>query len=518
MSEVNGLPAGWVMTTLNDVGRWCGGGTPSKENPAYWNEGKVPWLSPKDMKAFRLLDSEDHITQFATEETNIKQFPPGTVLFVVRSGILSRTLPVGVSEVFATMNQDLKGITPYPGINPNYLAYYLVANERGILHQCSKDGTTVASIEVGRLREYPVPLAPTSEQARIVEKAEELLSDLDAGVSSLERARANLKKYRAAVLRAAVTGELTAEWRATHPNVEPATKLLDRILAERREKWEAKFTAAGKTTPKKWRGKGLETVRPDTTECPDIPSGWCMATVEQLGAVQLGRQRSPKNRSDKHPTRYIRAANITESGLSLDDLLDMEFTPAEQEIYRLQAGDILLSEASGSPDQVGKPSIWNDEVPNCCFQNTVIRLRPEKLSSRYLLIVFQHFYFNKLFARVAAGVGINHLSAAKFAALTVPVPPLLEQEIIVSEVEQRLSVIEATENYIAASLKRASRLRHSILKEAFIGRLVPQDPADEPASVLLDRARQARAALNGSTGVTRQRSRGRKNDQPELFE
>jgi len=99
-----------------------------------------------------------------------------------------------------------------------------------------------------------------------------------------------------------------------------------------------------------------------------------MVRIRDVGNVQLGRQRSPKNRSKDYPTRYIRAANITDFGFDLSDLLDMEFTPKERERYRLRKGDIVLSEASGSPDQVGKPACWNDELPLCCFQNTVIRL------------------------------------------------------------------------------------------------------------------------------------------------
>src|SRR4051794_40659954 len=107
MSNNGGIPKSWSFTTLGEIGEWYGGGTPSKENPSYWAAGTVPWVSPKDMKSLRLSDSEDHISELAMQETNVKPFPSGTVLVVVRSGILSRTLPVAVCEVPATMNQDL---------------------------------------------------------------------------------------------------------------------------------------------------------------------------------------------------------------------------------------------------------------------------------------------------------------------------------------------------------------------------------------------------------------------------
>ncbi len=346
----------------------------------------------------------------------------------------------------------------------------------------------------------PFLLPPQEEQHRIVAKIEELFSDLDAGVAALERARVNLRRYRTAVLKAAVEGRLTAAWRASHPCVEPASKLLERILIERRKKWEAdqltRYADAGKTPPKDWQKKYVEPTPQDSGGLPELPEGWCWASVEQLGDVQLGRQRSPKNRSDRYPTKYIRAANLTEEGLDITDVLDMEFQPKELGAYRLHPGDILLSEASGSPDQVGKPIVWNGEIEDCCFQNTVIRLRPTGIPSEYPLTVFRHYYRSKMFAKVSAGVGINHLSAAKFSVLPFPLAPLVEQKEIASEVEERLSVIAVSEQQIQANLRRAARLRQSILKRAFAGKLVAQNPADEPASVLLARIRAERQERN----------------------
>jgi type I restriction enzyme S subunit len=355
------------------------------------------------------------------------------------------------------------------------------------------NGTTRLKLTQGAMRRIQIPVAPLNEQRRIVAKIEELFSDLDAGVAALKRAKANLKRYRASVLKAAVEGKLTEEWRAKHPAKEPASELLARILKERRQKWEsdqlAKFAAAGKQPPKNWREKYVEPSPPETDGLPELPDDWCWASVEQLGNVQLGRQRSPKNRSDEFPTKYIRAANLTETGLDLTDVMDMEFQPKELETYRLHPGDILLSEASGSPDQVGKPVVWKGEIEDCCFQNTVIRLRPMGISSEYTLTVFRHYYRSKLFAKVSAGVGINHLSAGKFSALPFPLAPDVEQKQIVAEVEEQLSIIAVAERQLESKLTRAARLRQSILKRAFEGKLVPQDPSDEPASVLLERLR-----------------------------
>ncbi|MBP7041778.1 MAG: restriction endonuclease subunit S [Chloroflexi bacterium] len=226
---------------------------------------------------------------------------------------------------------------------------------------------------------------------------------------------------------------------------------------------------------------------------PELPAGWAWVKVDALGEVQLGRQRSPKNRSKDFPTKYIRAANITENGLALTDVMDMEFKPDDFQRYQLMYGDILLSEASGSPDQVGKPALWRDQIPNCCFQNTVIRLRLlDSLYGEYFLHLFKHFYTNGVFAKTASGVGINHLSAGKFASLSAPLAPVNEQKQIVQEIDLRLSVIDQLEQTITDALQQAEALRQSILKKAFAGQLVPQDPQDEPASVLLSRIRAAK--------------------------
>ncbi len=330
-----------------------------------------------------------------------------------------------------------------------------------------------------------IPLPPLPEQQRIVAEIEKQFTRLDAGVAALMRVRANLKHYRAAVLLAACEGKLVpteAEMRRTAdiadkemrlsassaksavktPPFETGEQLLQRILTERRQNWQG-------------RGRYTEPAAPDVTELPGIPDGWAWASVEQLGDVQLGRQRSPKNVAKNYPTKYIRAANITERGIDVSDVLEMEFSPVERERFALRDGDIVLSEASGSPSQVGKPAIWRNELPLCCFQNTVLRLRAVVAASRFVLLAFQHCYMNGVFAKVAGGVGINHLGAEKFSAVPFPLPPLAEQTRIVAEVERRLSVVDELESVVSANLQRAARLRQSILQKAFTGELTGED-------------------------------------------
>ena len=218
--------------------------------------------------------------------------------------------------------------------------------------------------------------------------------------------------------------------------------------------------------------------------------------------------RSPKiskNRSKYFPTKYIRAANITEHGLALDDILDMDFLPHELSAYRLKKGDLLLAEASGSSAQVGKPAIWADQIPNCCFQNTVIRHQPYcRHFAVFLLWLYRYFYLSGKFAQVAGGVGINHLSASRFAQIPLPLCSVAEQLEIVSLLEERFAAIERAEREVDSSLRRTETLRQAVLKKAFSGQLVAQESNDETSSTLLERIKAEKASQK-SRAKTRKR-------------
>lgn len=359
---------------------------------------------------------------------------------------------------------------------------------------------TVKHLSSRSIQEIELPLPPAAEQTRIVEKLEELLSDLDAGVAELKAAQKKLAQYRQSLLKAAVEGALTADWRKSQAAApaESGAALLARILTERRSRWEtrhlAKFQAQGKAPPKDWQAKYLAPVAPDTAGLPALPQGWVWATVEQLGDVQLGRQRSPDKLTGLNPAPYIRAANITEQGIDFSDVLEMDFSDRERETFQLKSGDVLLTEASGSPQHVGRPVIWPNVEGLYCFQNTVIRFSPLGITSEFAFQLFLAWQKLGVFRRLSGGVGINHLSAGKFSALAVPLPPLTEQTELVSALSRAFESLALQEQTIEHSLKQSAAQRKNILQAAFSGQLVPQDPADEPASALLARIRAERAA------------------------
>jgi type I restriction enzyme S subunit len=284
---------------------------------------------------------------------------------------------------------------------------------------------------------------------------------------------------------------LTAEWRKQHPATEPASALLTRILAERRRWEEAQlrnFKEAGKEPPKNWKAKYVEPKPPDPANLPMLPGGWCWASVQQVGHVQLGRQRSPQHHQGAHMRPYLRVANVFEDRIDTSDVMEMNFTPKEFEIYRLSFGDILLNEGQ-SMELIGRPAMYRDEVPGACFTNTLVRFRPfEGVDKFYALRVFLAYLMNGRFQNIATiTVNIAHLGAGRFAEIEFPLPPLAEQQSIAEAVDDQLSVIDHLDADLEAKLKSAQALRQSILRHAFTGQLVSQDPNDEPAAELLKR-------------------------------
>jgi type I restriction enzyme S subunit len=426
----------------------------------------------------------------------------GDVLVVKDGATTGKVSFVGSNFPFkdAVVNEHVFLCRCELSIVPKYVYFYLLSEKGNGQILDDFRGAAQGGISQRFADLVLLPIAPQAEQVRIVDKLEVLFSDLDAGVIELNTAQKKLTQFRQSLLKAAVEGALTAEWRVRHNPDETGSQLLVRILADRRKRWEsnqlAKYKKQGKNPPTDWRRKYSEPAHPDITNLPELPEGWCWACVEQLGNVQLGRQRSPNKIGKANPTPYIRAANITEGGVDLSDVLEMDFSETEKETFSLKVGDVLLTEASGSPEHVGRPAIWRQVEGLYCFQNTVLRFTPEGIGSEYAFYSFLAMQKLGIFSKLSGGVGINHLSAGKFSKLAVPLPPVLEQLALVDILKTSFSKIDDQLAFNAHSLKQSSAQRQNILRAAFVGKLVPQDPNDEPANVLLERIRVERAERN----------------------
>ncbi len=496
MSEGNGknLPPGWTWATVADVAELIqyGHTASAVENP-------------KGPRFLRITDIQDGAVDWA-KVPSCKISPSDVPRFELQSGdiVFARTgATTGKSFLihacpYAVFASYLIRLRMHDGIAPQFLQAFFQTNDYWRQIERQRRGIGQPNVNGSVLGTIRVPVAPADEQSRITDILDELLSDLDAGVKALERARQKLRQYRAAVLKAAVEGTLTSEWRKAHPDVEPASECLKRILAERRRRWEQfqlkKYKDAGKEPPKNWKAKYKNPAIPDTAHLRDLPGGWAWATPYALGDVQLGRQRAPQHHSGAHMRPYLRVANVYEGRIDLGSVYEMNFTPEEYESYRLEPRDILLNEGQ-SLELVGRSAIYRGEVPGACFTNTLVRFRPAdgvvtEFAQTYFTACLRAHRFQKI-ARWT--VNIAHLGADRFAEMEFPLPPYAEQQAIVEGVEDQLSVIDHLETDLETKLKSAAALRQSILKAAFEGKLAPQDPNDEPATELLKRIAAKRA-------------------------
>lgn len=192
---------------------------------------------------------------------------------------------------------------------------------------------------------------------------------------------------------------------------------------------------------------------------------WPSVRVEEAGRVQLGRQRSPKYQTGKFTRPYVRVANVHEDAIDVSDLLAMDFDKRDFEQYRLEYGDILLNEGQ-STELVGRPAMWRNEVPNCCFQNTLVRFQPDKtrVLPEFALGLFLSYFRTGEFAKISSKTSnVAHLGAARFAKMPFVLPPLSLQR----EFAQRMSEIRDLEACQAQSKRRLDDLFQSMLHGAF---------------------------------------------------
>jgi type I restriction enzyme, S subunit len=320
------------------------------------------------MKAEIIQDTEDHITEAAVAGSATKFVPAGSVLMVMRSGILRHTFPVAVNEDRVTVNQDLRALIPAEGISPRYVAHYLRGIQRQVLDRCSKDGTTVQSIEVSALERIRVPIAPAAQQPRIVARIDELFAEIAEGEAALERARQGLDTWRRALLKAAVTGELTRDWREANRPTETGADLLARIRAE--------HGSSGQKILR--RRKSAEAVPLDIAALLLLPEGWVWARLSDLGEV-IGGVTVDKKRKPVDPIEvpYLRVANVQRGYLDLSEVKTIRVERSVANKLGLKSNDILFNEG-GDRDKIGRGWVWQAELPVCIHQNHVFRVRPHR--------------------------------------------------------------------------------------------------------------------------------------------
>ena len=491
---MSALPAGWVVAELGALfGRKRGSAlAPAKQPDRRFELYSVPAF--KTGRPERPLGAEVGSSKQAVL--------PGTVLLCRINPRINRVWIVGErSDNPQIASTEWIALRRVEAVAPRFLMYALRAPAaRGHLtSSVSGVGGSLMRVRMAAAWQTRVPLAPLPEQHRIVAKIESLFAELDEGIAALKRAEANLERYRASVLKAAVEGRLTERWRRENPPEETGEELLGRILAERRRWWEeeqlAKFAAKGRKPPGNWKAKYKEPVAPDTGTLPELPDGWCWATVDQVSdGVHYGS--STKTSPDHEGVPVLRMGNIQDGTLSFDNLKYLPPDHSEFPRLLLAAGDLLFNRTN-SAELVGKTAVYRGSPDPCSFASYLIRVRMLRPHLSQIVANALNGPHGRTWVAsvVSQQVGQANVNGTKLRAFPFPLPPETEQgEIVRRSADAADSITRSTAAIHALLLHRAAVLRQSILKSAFEGRLVPQDPADEPAAVLLDRIRAERAA------------------------
>lgn len=425
------LPKGWCWTRLGDV----------STKPQYgWTTKAV---EGGDVRLLRTTD----VTSGSISWDDVPfcaEAPADPEKYCLHDGdvVVSRAGSVGFSALIrnppkAVFASYLIRFILHEGVDPHYVQLFMTSPTYWAYIRRSAAGIAQPNVNAAKLADLPLPLAPRCEQRRIVEELERRMSHIDAGARSVERAMELLSTARGSVLNAVTSGSLTASSAASWP----------------------------------------------TRKTGDIAD------------VRGGIQKQPKRKPVKNRYPFLRVANVGRGTLDLSDVHEVELFDGELERYQLERGDLLVVEGNGSIDQIGRAALWDGSIPNCVHQNHLIRVRPgpEVLPEFLQLVWNSPLVIEQLKAVSSSTSGLHTLSTAKVKRVELRVPSLDEQRVLVDEAQRRLSILDAAETTIATTRLSMQKLRRSLLAAAFRGQLVPQDPDDEPADVLLGRIRAERA-------------------------
>ena len=465
------LPEGWVWTNINEitfVTKLAG-----FEYTKYFN-----YIEDGPVRVVRGLNLghgffKPYNYRYINRETSINlprsQLTGGEVLFAYVGTLGNMAILPNDNYRYHLGPNVGKIVVNYALKNGKYILYYLLSGQGQLQLFRKSKAVAQSSLSMRQIRSVNIPIPPLNEQHRIVAKIEELFTRLDAGVSALTTLKTQLKRYRQAVLKSAMEGKLTAEWREEHKGeLEPASVLLERIKKERRERLGKKY-------------KELPPV--DKEELGELPDGWEWSSLGEVGDLNRGKSKhrprnAPKLYGGSYPfiqTGDIRHANgivykyhqtYNEEGLKQSKLWPV--------------GTLCITIAANIADT----AILGIDA---CFPDSIVGFQTKTENCD---IHFVEYYFRDAkenIERYAPATAQKNINLRILSDLAIPLPSVTEQNVIVEEIDQIFSICNNIDNVIDQSLARAERLRQSILKRAFEGELVPQNPADEPANKLLER-------------------------------
>ena len=488
------LPSGWDWIAVGEAGEYVNG---HAFKPADWGSNGKPIIRIQN-----LTNPHRPLNRTRLEVPSKYEVGPGELL-VSWSATLDAFIWHGEP---ALLNQHIFRVIPNSELVEGRLLYYWLKQAIADLSDSAHlHGSTMAHINRGPFLAHPLPLPPKSEQSRIAERLDELLSDLEAAVMELEAAKLKLSLYRQSLLKSAVEGTLTAEWRRQNPPSETGAELLARIRTDRRARWEAeqlrRFKSQGKATPAGWREKYVEFPHGEWPG-PALPASWASSSMGTCFKVAVGA--TPSRKVERYwggAVPWVSSGEVRFSPITCTRESITEAGLAESSTQINPVGSVLLG-MIGEGRTRGQVAILAVAAAN--NQNCAAIWVPETdMPSEFV-----YYWLWSRYDETRRGNSGNNqpaLNKSLVEAIPLPVPPVGEGREIVRRLSQQLDAIEQTERDIKRQLELATAQRQNILRAAFSGQLVPQDPNDEPASVLLERIRTTRQAAGSPASARRGR-------------
>jgi type I restriction enzyme S subunit len=470
-------------------------------DPRYFG-GTIPFIKIADVTSSNGLVVYDSETKVTSEGALRSRLLKKGSLILTNSATVCVPVFLGADACIHDGFVAFDGLPDF--VDQKYLFYFFKFIRPFVL-AAHKQGVTQVNLNTGIVGDMRLLLSPWHEQRRIVAKIEELFSELDKGVESLTTAREQLKAYRQSVLKNAFEGKLTADWRAENADkLESSEALLARIKKEREDhynqafnNWQAAFAkwrADSESGQKPAKPRPLKDYPPEFHDLritlPEIPNGWAWA---HLGWCSMGPEYGTAAKSSETgAVPVVRMGNLQNGRIEWDDLV---YTSDEHEIaqYSLRPGDVLFNRTN-SPELVGKTSIYKGERP-ALFAGYLVRVNQiETIALGKYLTYFLGSPIAREHGNTVKTDGVNqsNINGTKLQEYPYPFCSVAEQAKIIQILDSKLEAADVMEAEIEAGLARANALRQSILRRAFSGQLVAQEPADEPASELLERIRAER--------------------------
>ncbi len=452
MIDTWNVPKHWTWLTLNDVAEWGSGGTPKSNQSEYYG-GEIPWLIIADLNDGIVKTSAKTITELGLKNSSAKMVQKGSIL-VAMYGSIGK---LGIAGMNCTTNQAIAFTkTVIEKVEPQYLFYYLFRIKQNLL-ELGRGGAQ-PNISQTLLKQVEIPLPPLNEQKRIAAKLDRLLTKVNEAKERLDRIPTILKRFRQSVLYSACSGKLTADWREKHPDIEPSS---DNLIF----------------TPKF-----------DDYDIGELPFSWVLSCIDNIATVKGGK-RLPKGEkllSENTGYPYIRAGNLKNGTVITEDLLFItekirniikNYTVASGDVYITIVG-ACIGDAGIIPDELKGANLTENAAKICNFN---------QCNNQYLAFWLRSPYCQEIIRKNTLSAAQGKLALTRIKTIPVPLPPLEEQKEIVRRVEALLKKCDIIEERYLKAKAYTDKLTSSILAKAFRGELVPQDPNDEPAELLLER-------------------------------